>query len=401
MANDFSQYLINPTGAGGSASGGGMSSMFSNIGKNGLLDPTGLLGKSDFLGIGKMLDPGGLLFGGGFLGDLFGGGAKPVAPTWEIRDGKVYASNRGEGANPYPYHPDIPGLAPLPQRTGYVDAAEQVRILSDLLPSYSKAIAGQIIPLQQANLAASQATSGPMAQLMLDLYKHFGPQLNDVGNQIAQQNAMAQAERDKGVLAGPGKDLIRQALEVAKIYDPEYFSGRAVAGNKLEELLKSINLGSGLSGSEQRAIEQGLTREGSLRGTAGAPSNMETISNATRYGAAGRAREIQNQDQLSKAIAVSSQFLPASKSGTDVFQVATGKPSVPNAGAGLFTGVQQPGNEAFNFMAPFTDMAQRNSTQNLQTQQIASQKKDWLDQFVQFTSGLKNIVGTAGAAFGI
>lgn len=401
MANDFSSYLINPTSAGGSSSGSPMSSMFSNIGKNGLLDPTGLLGKSDFLGIGKMLDPGGLLFGGGFLGDLFGGKPKPLPPGWTIKDGQVYTQNVfGPDANPIPVS-NIPGASPTPQRSGYLDAIEQVRILQDLLPSYSKAIAGQIIPLQQANLAASQATSGPMAQLMLDLYKHFGPQLNDVGNQIAQQNAMAQAERDKGVLAGPGKDLIKQALEVAKIYDPEYFSGRAVAGNKLEELLKSINLGSGLSGSEQRAIEQGLTREGSLRGTAGAPSNMETISNATRYGAAGRAREIQNQDQLSKAIAVSSQFLPASKSGTDVFQVATGKPSVPNAGAGLFTGVQQPGSDAFNFMAPFTDMAQRNSTQNLQTQQIASQKKDWLDQFVQFTSGLKNIVGTAGAAFGM
>lgn len=319
---------------------------------------------------------------------------KKKKPQWQpyTQDGLTYWQDPRTD-NPVPVT-GIPGADVQPQQE-YQNMANQIRAISDLLPYYSQAVSGQAVPAAQAQLAAETATSGPRAALMTELYKTYGPQLNEIGNQIARQNAIASAQRDTDVLRGPGKELVQQALETAKLYDPEYFSTRALTGQRTNDLLNSINLSGGLSSTELDAITKGMARENAAQGREiNTPSNFDTVANATQYGAAGRQRQIENQNQLSKAIQASTQFLPAAKSGVDVFQVATGRSSTPNTGDSRFTGISQANQDA-NSQASQLLNAQTSmwtTNQNNQLQRDLNQK-DWADYLGQVTSSLGNIAG--------
>lgn len=232
-------------------------------------------------------------------------------------------------ANPVPLS-DIPG-ASLSPSTEYVTLANQIRAISDLLPYYSQAVSAQKIPDAAAQLAADYATTGPRLALQQALQEQYGPIFDQLAAESNLRRASYAAANDAAVLAGPGKDLVTQALETAKIYDPEYYNTRAVTADSMNKLLAqaTANLDSGLSNTERDEVGRALALENSRRGTANAPSQLQTVANAMQFGAAGRAREAENQNQLSKAIVASTAFLPSAKSGVDVFQVATGKPSYP------------------------------------------------------------------------
>lgn len=363
-------------------------------------NPLAALGNPTGTGAGGLpnwADPIGALLGG--LGGSLFGGKEDKSDKWiRLPDGTSVQIRGSNKRNPVPAS-DIPSINAEPTRA-YLQAANNVRALTDLLPYYSKAVAGQIIPQEEAKLAASEVTSPKYAELMTRLYEQYGPQLNQIGNDIARQNAMSQAERDRDVLAGPGQELIQQALEAAKLYDPEFFKTRETTAGRLEDLLGSIDLSGGLSETERREIEQGLAREGQQRGTAGAPNQTEIVGNAMRYGEAGRNRVTQNQNALSQAIAASTAFLPASRSGVDVFQVATGRSSGANAGENKFTGITTPGQEAYNMAGTLFGNAGANTLQNSQIDATKKlNEKDWLDQFSQFTGALGNLGSLAGGAF--
>lgn len=302
----------------------------------------------------------------------------------------------GDKKNPVPL-PDVPG-APINPSSVYQDIARQTQAVRDLMPYLNDAVLQTLMPSALAQLDVERATSGPRAQLMLDLFNQYGPQLNAVGSEITRRNALSQAETDRQVLAGPGKGLVEQALETAKIYDPEYFALREQGAGAISDLLNNVNLNEGLSSVERDEIAKGLVREGQQRGTPNAPSNTEIVGNAMQYGQAGRNRLIENEGRLSKALQTASQFMPFTKSGVDVFQVATGKPSTPNQGANQFTGINTPNSQnqfglAGNMFGQAGQMASANK-------QIAAQEKDWLDNFVQFTEGLSNIGNTIGSFAG-
>lgn len=288
---------------------------------------------------------------------------------------------------------EVPGTAYRPPKQ-YKDTAESVRTLIDLLPYYSRAIAGQQIPDAQAGLAAAQSVSPGYQQLQLDLLKHFGVPLADEGNKIALRNALASAERDKSVLEGPGKDLIARALEQYKLVDPEFFSTRELTADKLGELLSSIDLKGGLSGSERSEIERSLAQEGARRGTINAPSQLDTVGNAMRYGEAGRKRELENRSELSKAIMAATAFMPSSRTGVDPFQVATGKSSTPNFGTNQFLGNTNPANQAQGNAGGIFGAANQFGLQNNQiTATEKLNQKDWADYLNQVTSSIGDIAG--------
>lgn len=273
-------------------------------------------------------------------------------------------------------------------------SAQNARILRDLFPDISAAINQQYLPSAEAQLK----TADPTAATMTELYRKYGPQLNQIGSDIARQNALAEAETNKMLLSGSGRDATLAALDLDQLVNPEFYSTRAATGNSLNDLLASIDLSGGLSDVERREIEQGLAREGTARGTANAPSNTETIANAMRYGQAGRERQVENQNQLAKAIAASTAFLPASQSGINTFAVGTGKTSGPNTGESRFTGVQQPN---FGYTAGLGGNVFETANQDyLAALDIQSQKKDWLDKFVQFSEGLSNIGKAVGSVAG-
>ena len=268
-----------------------------------------------------------LIPGIGIFNSLFGKKAK--APTWQpyaTADGK-YVWTSPQQANPVPLS-NVPGSSLAPSQE-YQDLANQVRSVSDLLPYYSQAISAQKIPDAMGQLAADTATTGPRLALQESLQRQYGPIFDQLAAESNLRRAQYSAANDAAVIKGPGKDLIAQALEAAKLADPEYYGTRTKTANSVGALLDqtTANLGSGLSATERDEVGRGLALEGARRGTANAPSNLDTVANATAFGAAGRARETQNQNQLSQAIAASTAFLPAAKSGVDAFQVATGRPS--------------------------------------------------------------------------
>lgn len=342
--------------------------------------------------------PGTRLFGFGDDDESSGG------PGYTIRDGRVYLNSiPGDVGIPLS---TIPGTDASPTPGNYRTLAEQVRVVNDLLPYYTKAISGQLGALQQAELDSAKQTSPGYAQLMTELYQKYGPQLNQIGSDIVRQNALNQAATDRDVLKGPGGETVKAAYDTAQIFDKPYYDTRELTAGRLADLLKSIDLSGGLSPTERREIEQSLAIQGGRRGTYNAPSATDTVADAMTYGSAGRTRVLENQNELSKAIAASSAFLPSAKSGVDVFQVATGKPSMPNTGESKFTGVTKtdPG-AATNLASSLLSTGNANASNALAWEMnkanIDANKKDWLDQFVQFTSGIGNLTSAAGGIAGM
>jgi hypothetical protein len=268
------------------------------------------------------------LLSGGFS-DLLGGLFGSSKPSWKpyLDENGNYFWRNPNSANPVPLS-NIPGASIKPSKE-YADMANQIRAIQDLLPYFSHAISQQKIPDAAAQLAADTATTGPRLALQESLQRQYGPIFDQLAAESNKRRAMSSAQNDAAVLAGPGQDVIKQALAAAKLYDPEYFATRATTADATQKLLGDTMAGldGGLSTTEADEINRGLALQSDRRGTANAPSQFDTTANAMQFGQAGRQRKLENQNQLSKAIAASTAFLPTSRSGVDVFQVATGRPS--------------------------------------------------------------------------
>ncbi len=194
-------------------------------------------------------------------------------------------------------------------------------------PAYMSSLISQIQPAGQA-LADAQGKLAPQqAQTQLDQFKEFGPQFNAVGSDINKQNALAEADSQRAVISGPGRELVKEARETSDVYDKPWFDTRDLNASKIQELLKSIDI-TKLTGSEEAQVERGLNRENASRGTSGAPSQIETIRAAGTFGDALNKKKA----MLGEAITAANQFTQVGRSGVDTFQVATGKPSAINTG---------------------------------------------------------------------
>lgn len=251
--------------------------------------------------------------------------------------------------------------------------AQQLQALTANLPQLMTAINGQILPSAQANQAAQTAIAPQQAALMTQLFGQYGPQLNQIGNTINAQNALASASSDNAVLNGPGKDLLASAKAADMTQDPEYYATRALTSSRLGDLLNSINI-NGLSGSERAEVERANAQSGQARGIANTPSQTATVENAMNFGSALQ----QKRNALGQAIGAATSFLPASRSGTDVFQVATGKPSTGNQGAGQFQGLPQNlGGDVTNLASSLFSGINANS---INAQNINANRRDTLDK---------------------
>lgn len=327
-----------------------------------------------------------------YLSELSSGANGDFAPNIIDPTTGKYITDRSKRYAPMPVS-TVPGTRYKPSGA-YRKTAEDVRAIVDLLPYYSKAVSGQIIPEEQAKLAAAQATSPGYNQLSLDLLKLFGPQFSKVGSDIARQEAMQSAENDRAVLAGSGQDLINQLLASQKSIDPEFFSTRAATSDSIGKLLAAIDPSGALSGSERSEVERSLGQEGTRRGIANAPSSLATVENATRYGKAGADKALKNQSALSQAISAATAFLPASRVGFDALKIATGKDSTANPGSNKFVGITSPSSTQAGGQSAAIGGASNNY--ELAQMQINSQKKDWADYMNQITSSLSDIGGMVG-----
>lgn len=304
-----------------------------------------------------------------------------------------YVSSDPRFVNPVPLT-GIPGAMQAPTAE-YGNMANQVRLIGDLLPYYSQAISAQKIPDAMGQLAADTATTGPRLALQESLQRQYGPIFDQLNSESNLRKSMANAGNDAAVLAGPGQELIRQALAAAKMADPEYYASRAQTSDSLSKLLAqtTANLGMGLSNTERDEVGRGLALDNARRGTANAPSQLNTVSNAMSFGAAGTARENDRQNQLSRAISASTAFLPAAKSGVDVFQVATGKPSYASQDNRFNTNTATDANATANsLLNTSSSMWNTNANNAAQMALQNDQQNDWTTQL--------SAIGSAAGGFG-
>lgn len=193
-----------------------------------------------------------------------------------------------------------------------------VQYLPQLLDASNKGV----MPSEQASLDAARAVSPGYSQLQNELLTNYGPEFTRATSALDKQRQLAQAETDRDVLKGPGKEITEQALANQRIADPEYFKTRELGANRLADLFNSINV-EGLSGSERAEVERSLNRDNSSRGLGETPTATSTVSNAMTFG--GELDKKRNQ--LGQALSLATSFLPASRSGIDTFQQATGRSS--------------------------------------------------------------------------
>lgn len=246
----------------------------------------------------------------------------------------------------------------------------------DNLDQFINATTRNIIPSEQAQVDAARVINPQQQQNSLDIARQFLPQFTDVGLQQQNQENMGRAKNDTALLEGPGKDLVRANLEAQKIADPEFYSTRAGAGKSMDMLFNSLDDPNGeLNGSERAEIERSLARDNFGRGIE-APTSTSAVSNAMNFGAAGDARKRSKQDAINKAVASASQVMPAMKSGVDVLQLTTGRPSQVNQGVGRFGENQQVGGMATNLGSQLMNQVGQNSRQ---TADINSKKRTAFD----------------------
>mgnify|MGYP007100085682 CR=1 FL=1 len=338
------------------------------------------------------------LLSGGFsdvLGSIFG--SKKKQPAWQpyVDASGNYVWTNPNTSNPVPLS-GIPGANVRPSAE-YTTMADQVRMVNDLLPYLSQAISAQKIPDAMGQLAADTATTGPRLALQEALQRQYGPIFDQLSTESNLRKSMGNASNDAAVLAGPGKELIARALEAARVADPEYYKTRAITADSLEKLLgaTTANLGKGLTTTERDEVGRAVALSNARSGTSNAPSNLATVQNAMTFGAAGAARENDQQNQLSKAIAASTSFLPTAKSGVDVFQVATGKPSY-NTNDNRFNtntagdGASQNANSLLN---TGSSMWQVNANNNAQMALQNDQQNDWGNRLGQISGALGSMGG--------
>jgi hypothetical protein len=256
--------------------------------------------------------------------------------------------------------------------------AAMLQAFTTYLPGLLQTVNQQLLPSEMAKYQAQAATSPLQANLQADIFGNVAPRLNKVGQDISRSNALSEAQSTADVLAGPGRQVVERGLETSKLADPEFYAVRANAARGLQSLLNSAQ-GGGLTEGERAQVERATNQENVRSGNLNNTSAINTTANAMNFGNAATAK-------LHSAIQAATSFLPTSRSGVDVFQQATGRPSTGNQGASQFLGVNQnAGNNAMQLGGQFLGaVGQIAGQQN----DIQANRRDSLDRVNQTMSSL-------------
>jgi len=246
----------------------------------------------------------------------------------------------------------------------------------DNLDAYTQATNRNIIPTEQSLLDARRVINPQQQQLDLDISKQFLPQFTQLGLDQQRQQAMGQAQNDADILSGPGQDLVRANLEAQKLADPEFYKTRTGASDQLARLFGSLDDPNGGLGPTERAeIERSLARDNYSRGNE-TPTSTSAVESAMKFGQAGAARKASKQQAVNAAVQTAGQIMPGLKSGVDVLQLTTGRPSQANTGLMRFGDNQQVGGATMNMGSQLMSQVGDNSRQ---TADINSKKRTAFD----------------------
>lgn len=264
--------------------------------------------------------------------------------------------------------------------------ARQIGAYVKNLPKYLRATAEGIAPFEQANVNARGTIDPQNLALDESLLKYFGPRFAAIGNEMARTNALAGAGTELDVLRGPGGALAREGQELNKEIDPEYYGVREAGARKFLDLLGGQDPNR-LTGAEMANVERGLNRTNRTHGVSDVSSSAGAINNAMTFG-----RELdRKRNTVLNTLSALPSNLAAFKSGTDAFQVATGRSSVPNQGFGQFqTGRQGFGNNVSAMGAGLLGETGQNVRQNIG---LDANKRDAMDRVFQGMSATGDLVG--------
>lgn len=204
-------------------------------------------------------------------------------------------------------------------------AASQLGAMAMYGPAVANVFKNDFLPLQ-----------ADAARWNTKAVQQYAPVLNRVGRNIANENQQVQAGLDNSLLQQGLQTggVVDNLVEAQNRIEPEYFQGRGLALQGLQDLFKPM------SGAEQVEMERGLNR---MNGSTGniIPDALTTASNAMQFGQAGRNR-------LSQAVAQATAALPTFRTGIDPYKVATGKSSSTSFGQPVSTDTSNNfGNQVF------------------------------------------------------
>lgn len=279
------------------------------------------------------------------------------------------------------------GDPPAPSAQESTDAI--LRAYSSNMPALIQAQVAGAQQYEPAMLELRRQLSPGQNQLDLDLLRQFGGQFATENQRIAGQNALDQARNDLAVVQGPGRELVREAMQTQREADPEAYRARELTVDQLNRLNSSlIDPDAGLSESERMEIDRSLARDNFSRGLGATPTATSTVSNALNFGRAGEARRSGRQSAIASAAQVSAGAVQPLSSRIDTFQLTTGRPSItgPQGSGSREVGADtnQLGTNLFNNV----------SQTQMQANQINSQRRDSLDRVNQTMGTVGNMVGS-------
>jgi len=282
------------------------------------------------------------------------------------------------------------GGGPINQSTQET-TADQLAAYIKYFPQLLQSVAGNTGTVERAQLGLSKELAPQQSALQADIARQFMPEFTQIGLDQARQQALGTAQTDAALLAGPGRDVVRNLTEAQRLADPEYFKQRELAMGALEKLFGSLSdPNAGMGATERAEVERTLARENAARGNV-APTQMGTVEAAMRFGGAGEARKSAKQAAISQAVQTAAGAAPSMRSGVDAFQVTTGKPS-SNVGVARFGDVDaNQGGATQNFGQSFLQNTGQFAS-NMQNNNAA--RKDAFDKFSQVMGSLPDCCWT-------
>lgn len=175
---------------------------------------------------------------------------------------------------------------------------------------------------------AIQQQAPRQAQSEFDILSRFGPDLARLQSEISKIGRTGQVESDVGLLAGPGRALTQEALNLSELADPEFFALRNLIGQKGSELIAGQDPNK-LTEAELANVERASNRSNIGRGLAGSGSNLATVENALTFDTALQGKRARLLETLTRLGGVA----PNLKSGAFNFGAATGAGAGNTAGA--------------------------------------------------------------------
>ncbi len=266
---------------------------------------------------------------------------------------------------------------------------EMLRALEMYGPNAIRAMTDVAPYIANTTQDISESIAPRQARLETDLYRDFGPELNQIGSDINRQNQLAASELEGEIAAGPGKELVTQADTLQRQLDPEYYANRATIGKAVESYLGSMSP-SDLTPTEMEQINRGISqRQGAIPDSA-----RSTIRNAQTFGDA----LMKKQQNFGNAITQASSALPGLKSGITGFEVATRRPLYSNTGENrLSSPAPTSAAGAMDQNFGFANNVLSNIGANQRTS--INKQKDIFDKVSSATSSFGNVVGGVAGMF--